>query len=276
MKKKLCLIHANCQGEPLEELLNLNPDFSDHYETRHFTNYLREPIPDRLIEGCDLFLYQYVGKDWGKLGSDHLCSKLKPRSVSLAIPSMFFKNYWPLWTNTPGFDYPDIFLESLLERELTESQILHLYLNSRLDRIYDFTTLTSGSEKHELAKENRTPIKYVDYIKENYRERRLFNTVNHPGKELMIRTADKILNQLGMAPLTDKAIREYPETFPEIELPIHPQVAEKLDLNFGGPEEKYYVYGAIITFEEYIIRYIKCRKSGISDFIGFLHATASL
>ena len=276
MKKKTCLIHANCQGEPLEELLKLSHSFSEEYETRHFTNYLREPIPDELITDCDLFLYQYVGENWGELSSENLCSKLAPTARSIAFPSMFFKSYWPLWTNVPGFDYPDIFLESLLERELTESQILHLYLNSKLSRIYDFEELTLESKRHERNKETHTDIKYVDFIEENFRQRRLFNTVNHPRRELMVHTANSILDQLEMNPLCADAVKMQPDTFPEFELPIHPQVAEHFGLDFAGPEKKYHVYGADITFEEYAIRYIKCRKNGITDFIGFLHAAARI
>ncbi|WP_432738010.1 WcbI family polysaccharide biosynthesis putative acetyltransferase [Maridesulfovibrio sp. FT414] len=274
MKKKICLIHANCQGEPLEKLLHLSPIFTEEYETRHITNYLREPIPEELITGCDLFLYQYLGENWENLGSAFLCSCLKDSAQSIAFPSMFFKNYWPLWTNTPGLDFPDIFLESLLERELTESQILHLYLKTRLSKIYDLDELCAASEQQENKKESFTPIKYVELIRSQFRHRRLFNTVNHPRKELMVHTADNILEMLGMPALPEQAVADFPETFPEFELPIHPQVAEHLGLEFGGSDEKYHVYGADLTFEEYVVRYIKCRRNNITDFIGFLYAAA--
>ncbi|WP_320170967.1 WcbI family polysaccharide biosynthesis putative acetyltransferase [Maridesulfovibrio sp.] len=274
MKKKTCLIHANCQGEPLEELLLLSPDFKSRYEIKRFTNYLREPIPDELLAGCDLFLYQYLGENWGTLGSGSLCSRLKSSARSIAFPSMFFKTYWPLWTNTPGFDYRDIFLESLIERELTESQILHLYLNTRLDRIYNFKELTAESEAHEKHKETFTPIKYVDLIHSLFRQKRLFNTVNHPRRELMIHTADSILEMIGLPRLESETSDRFPQTFPDFELPIHPQVAEHLGLEFGGREDRYHVYGADLTLEEYVIRYIKCRLEGITDFIGFLCAAA--
>lgn len=274
MNKKICLLHANCQGEPVEGLLKLSPEFDAAYEIRRFTNYIREPVPDSLIADCDLFLYQYLGDKWGALGSESIRSKLKRQARSIAFPSMFFKGYWPLWGDIPGFDYSDIFLESLLEKELSESQILYLYLKTRLGNVYNLNALFDKWEQHEREKEAFSSIKYVDLILSGFREKRMFNTVNHPQTELLLHTADSILGLLDMPALKKKSVAGFPVPFPEFELPIHPQVAEHLGLEFGGPEEKYHVYGAELTFEEYAVRYIKCRRNNITDFISFLYAAA--
>ncbi len=77
-----------------------------------------------------------------------------------------------------------------------------------------------------------------------------------------------------MGPIGGNALKNFPPPFPDFEQPIHPQVAEFLGLDFGGAQQRYYVYGAELTFEEYAMRYIKCRKNGITDFITFLVAAA--
>ncbi|WP_291325796.1 WcbI family polysaccharide biosynthesis putative acetyltransferase [Desulfovibrio sp. UCD-KL4C] len=274
MKKKTCILQANCQGEPIEDLLNLSPEFKESYNTYRFTNYIREPIPDELLSKCDLFLYQHLAKGWGELSSETICSKLKDTCKTIAFPSMLFIHYWPLWSRQKGFDYPDIFLESLFERDLDESQIIHLFMNAKLTNIYDFKSIIAESEKIERQKESFCSAKYVDHILANYKQRKLFNTINHPGKELLTNTANAILFELNLSELTTAHIGAFPEPFPDFEQPIHPQIAEYLGLEFCGPDTRYHVYGAELTFREYAIRYIKCRKLGMEDFIGFLQATA--
>ncbi|MBI9109678.1 WcbI family polysaccharide biosynthesis putative acetyltransferase [Maridesulfovibrio ferrireducens] len=274
MKRKICILQANCQGEPIENLLNLSSDFTETYEVHRFTNYIREPIPEELLTKCNLFLYQHLAENWGELSSATLRNKLKPECKTIAFPSMLFIHYWPLWSGKKGFDYPDTFLESLFERDLSESQILHLFLNAKLTKIYDFDSIIAKSEKIERKKETYCSTKYVDFILSNYKHRKLFNTINHPGKELLLNTANGVLSELGFYELGTGITESIADPFPDFEQPIHPQVAEHLGLEFCGPDTRYHVYGADLTFKEYAIRYIKCRRMGIEDFIGFLQATA--
>ncbi|NDV23151.1 WcbI family polysaccharide biosynthesis putative acetyltransferase [Desulfovibrio sp. JC022] len=275
--KKTCILHANCQGEPMEELLLLNDEFSSSYDIHRFTNYTRESIPVELIADCDLFLYQpLLGESWAELASDKIISRIKGTSRSIAFPSMLFKHYWPLWSSRTGFDYRDTFLDSLLEKELSESQILHLFMNTRLTNIYDFKEITDQSINIERTKEARTPVKYVDWILENYTRKPLFNTINHPRSELLTLSANTILQELGMERLNEQDLEKFPPPFADFEQPIHPQVADFLGLEFGGPQHRYHVYGTELTFEEYAMRYIKCRQNNIEDFIAFLMATAGM
>ncbi|WP_031480880.1 WcbI family polysaccharide biosynthesis putative acetyltransferase [Maridesulfovibrio frigidus] len=274
MKKKVCILQANCQGEPIENLLRLSREFSETYEIHRFTNYIREVIPDELLANCDIFIYQHLAEPWKEFSSANLCSKMKQGCKTIAFPSMLFIHYWPLWSGKKGFDYTDTFLESLIERDLSESQILHLFMNAKLTKIYDFESIIAKSEQIERAKESLCSAGYFDYILDNYKQKRLFNTINHPSAELLSRTANTILSELKWPEVTCDQIETFPEPFPEFEQPIHPQIAEYLGLEFAGPETRYNVYGASLTFEEYAIRYIKCRQMGIKDFISFLHATA--
>lgn len=274
MKKRICILQANCQGEPIEDLLNLSPEFKESYHIHRFTNYIREPIPDELLAKCDLFLYQHLTQGWGELSSATITSKLKNECKIIAFPNMLFIHYWPLWSSKKGFDYPDTFLESLFERDLDESQILHLFLNAKLTNIYDFKSIIAESEKVERQKENFCSAEYVDYILANYKQKKLFNTINHPRKKLLTNTVNAILSELHMLPLSASHTESFPEPFPDFEQPIHPQIAEYLGLEFCGPDTRYHVYGAELTFREYAVRYIKCRSLGIEDFIGFLQVTA--
>lgn len=268
MTKLLCVIHANCQGPPLMDRLMACPAFAARYDCRLFTNYAREEIPDGVLEGCDLFLYQYLEKGWGELASEALLRRVPESARNLCIPNMFFLGYWPFWNNKPGFNFRDSFLEELIDKGLTGQEILDMYMFSRLANRFDLAGLLEKTFTREREREAHTPIKYVDIIERDFRKERLFNTINHPGPKLLNHAAVGILHHLGLEP--PEHLHDMPDAFPELELPIHPQVAEFHGYDFAKPTTKYEVFGRKKTFVEYIANYIEARLAGIEDFIGYL------
>ena len=271
MDRQLCVLHANCQGEPLAALLRLCPEFAARYEIRLFTNYTREPVPDEALASCGLFLYQHLGPHWDGLASEALLRKIPRSAAALCVPNMFFLGYWPLWHSAPGFDFRDRFLDHLLERGLSKTEILHLYLRTDLTRKYDLQALLDRSLEREREREAQTPVKYLDVILEGFRERMLFHTVNHPGPELMALAARGVLTRLGLTPPPEADLLGSARLFPEFQLPIHPQVAAFLGLAFAGPDTLYPVFGKKKTFAQYAENYVDCRLLGIEDFTGYLH-----
>ncbi|MBN2140509.1 MAG: hypothetical protein JW718_05825 [Desulfovibrionaceae bacterium] len=268
MAETLCIVHANCQGEPLVRMLNQSAEFRAEFRVESFVNYTREPIPERSLACCGLFLHQHLDEKWGELSSEALFSRLPRGCPSLCIPNLFFKGYWPLWSGAPGFDYRDVFLDRLLDMGLAKPEILHLYLKTDLAAKYDLQALAEASLDHERNKEARTPIKYMDLILERFRTERLFNTVNHPGRRLMRHVALGVLKHLGLKPPQD--FDSEAGVFPDIELPIHPRVAGFFGLSFAGPDTVYNVHGRKKTFAQYAEAYVDCRLSNIEDFIAYL------
>lgn len=271
MDKAVCVLHANCQGEPLAALLRLCPAFAARYEIRLFTNYTREPVPDTVLASCGLFLYQHLGPQWDELGSEALLAKIPRTAAALCVPNMFFLGYWPLWHNAPGFDYRDRFLDHLLDRGLSKAEILHLVLRTELTKKYDLQALFDASVERERRREAHTPVKYLDFLLEHFREEMLFRTVNHPGPRLMARAASGVLERLGFEPPDEAALLAGADLHPEFRLPIHPQVAAFLGLAFAGPETRYPAYGRDKTYAQFVEAYVDCRGLGIEDFIGYLH-----
>jgi hypothetical protein len=268
--RELCLIHANCQGEPLARLLGAHPAFAERYDILHVVNYTRQAMPEEALAGCGLFLYQWLGEHWGELASDRLLARLPRGAASLSIPNLFYQGYWPLWMPANDFDYADRFLEDMLGRGLGGEETLRLYLQGRIEKLYDLQALVAESIEHERRKERRWDFPMVDLILERAGREQLFWTVNHPGRELCLHVAAKTLEQLGYEPLPAEAVAAFSEPFPEFELPIHPRHGELARLAFVGPERKYEVYGARKTFAEYVGCYLDCRLAGIEDFIGYL------
>ena len=269
MNKECCIVHANCQGEPLAAALGLHPEFAARYEVEVHLNYTRQRVPAERLAACSLFLYQHLGPEWGELASERLTAALPPSARTLAVPNMFCLAYWPLWSGAPGFDFRDVLLDDLLERGLSKAEILFLYLKGDLIANYAPDARVETSLAHERRKEAHTPVKYVDYMLAHLREEQLFNTVNHPGPRLLRHAARGVLRELGLEP-PDFGPDDIPGLHPEFRLPIHPRVATRLGLDFAGKGATYPVYGREKTFAQYAENYVDCRLLGVDDFLGYL------
>ncbi len=274
MDKRTAILHANCQGQPLAAFLSASPEFAQYFVPRVYLNYTREAVPAAALDACGLFLYQHLGPEWGELASAALLEKLPAGCPSLCIPNMFFRGPWPLWSGAPGFDYRDIYLDHLLGMGLPRRDILHLYLSTPLGRKYDLDALLAETVARETERQVHTPIQYLDFVLEHWRERPLFLSVNHPGPELLHLAAVGILAELGLAPMAPALLPDagaLGEGYADFELPVHPQAAAFYGLNYGSEDRVYNVYGRAKTFGQYAEAYVDCRLSGIDDFISYLH-----
>ncbi|OIO03966.1 MAG: hypothetical protein AUJ49_03865 [Desulfovibrionaceae bacterium CG1_02_65_16] len=279
MEKRLAILHANCQGEPLARALCASPEFAAAFVPRVYCNYTREDVPQEALDACGLLLYQHLGPEWGALASASLLRRLPARTPSLCVPNMFFRGPWPLWSGAPGFDYRDRLLDHLLDMGLPRRDILHLYLRTPLAAKYDLDALLAETIATERERQAKTPVPYLDHVLEHFRARPLFFTVNHPGPELIALAAAGILQHLGLARAAPAALAEGERLsalatgYEEFFLPIHPQAAEFYGLAYGRADARYPVYGLERSFEQYAAAYVDCRLAGINDFIGYLQLT---
>lgn len=264
---ELCLLHANCQGGPLARLLALSPDFAARWSVRHVLNYTREPVPEDALHGCTLFLYQYLGPQWGKLASERLLTGLGPGVTALRVPDLFFKGYWPLWTHASTMNFGDIYLDYLTDQGLELSEIMHLYLRGRLDGLYNLEELVAESQARQRERERGCVVELADYVEQHWKRAQLFSSVNHPCPELMRRIADAVLTQLGLPPLAADVTERSGGSLAcdvQFELPIHPAVGRHFGLPFADPERRYPVYGKQLTFQQYALCYADCRRRGLN------------
>ncbi len=278
MVQKNCLIHANCQGDTLQFLLQNTPSFAKKYSIQKYTNYLEDEIDAQALKQCDLFLYQKLSARWGELATESLLQKLPPKARALEIPNMFFNGYWPLWTNKTHMAYGDMLLEELCARGLSLGEVVYLYTKGNISTKYDLNALRQASLQKEQGKEATLTIKTLDFIEKHWREEQLFYTVNHPAPKLSLYVADAILHVLGfegVAPIPREALLQHEEEFI---LPIHPQVGEIYNLPFASTDRLYPVYGQYMNFQSYVQAYVQCRlqngPDAITDFVVYLHLLA--
>lgn len=269
--RELCLLHANCQGEPLALLLAASPEFSSRWRIRHYTNYTRETIPDEDRGKATLLLYQYLGPEWNELSSGELLAKLPPSAVSLCIPNMFFTGYWPFWTSGGPMDFADSLLDALCASGAGKPEILKVYLHGDIANMTDMDAVVEKTLRVEREKEMRCDVKTADFVAENWRKRPLFQTVNHPGEELLLLAARGILARLSLPPLAEAVCAAFTYDYEGFHLPIHPKAGERFTLPFVREDTQYPVFGRSMTFAQYVSRYIDCRLNGLEDsFLAYL------
>ena len=268
--KRLCILHGNCQGEVLAALLAASPEFQDAYRVEYYVNFTRQAIPQESLAHCALFLHQHLGEHWGDLASSALRARLPQGCVALSYPNMFFKGYWPFWSGKAGFDFRDSMLDELIDRGLETADVLRLALSRNLPAMFGLQDSLEQTLAQEEAKQAHCDVPYAHLIRRDSLRRRLFNTVNHPRKELMLHAADGVLELLGLPPLPEDFPSLCPEVFAEFELPINPRVAERFGFEFGQDKQLYNVYGAQMTYAEYAALYVACKRDGRSDFSAYL------
>lgn len=268
--RKLCLLHANCQGDEYEALLKLTPGFNDEWELRRFTNYIREPVPDGLLRRADLFVYQHLEDKWGELASEVMLKKLNSKAKALCLPNMFFKGTWPFWVGQAPIDYGDYFLEKLITSGAEKAVILRLYLHNDLSKKFDLQGNFDETLSHEEKKEERCFCRIVPLLRQYWLNEPMFYTVNHPGKRLITYVYQELCRELGLAPINREQLEKIQLSYADFELPIHPQVASFFKLNYANAESQFNIYGRAMSFAQYISRYIDCRQNNIDNFIGYL------
>lgn len=280
MHQKLCLLHANCQGEELAALLVRSPAFTRAYRLVRYTNYTREPLRQEDLADCDIFLYQHLGPAWGDVSSEALLQRLRPGALALRIPNPLFKGYWPFWTNKSPIAFGDSLLDRLIDEGAPKTAILRIYLHGDIRAFMDLRAAFDQSIAIEEEKERDTCVKTVGYVLRHWKRRRLFHTINHPGGDLLLLLANGILEALGLPPLHRSAVQTpdaavgapFLPSYIDFDLPIHPQVAAFHGLAFGGPDSEYTVFSRRMTFEQYVSRYIDCRLNSLEkDFVSYLH-----
>ena len=270
--RKLCLVHANCQGDPLVSLLRLSPGFSAKYDIVKYTNYTRESIPPEQLAQADVFLYQPLDDSWQDIATATLLARIGPQTRPLELPNLFFKGYWPFWQPNGKLDFADSFLDHLAESGISHAEALHVCLHTPLEKVYDLQAVYEDCLNRERAKQRTALIGTSDMLAALWRSEQLFTTINHPGPRLLVTLADAVLETLGFSPLGRQAENQCPLCDDQFELPIHPRVGAFFGLPFATPHRRYAVCGKKLTYTQYAAAYLDCRLRGIDTLMGYLHA----
>ena len=273
--KKLVVINANCYGPLIQTFLNSNEDFVKKY-------YIYETIPihanqekklnEIVVKKCDLFLHQDIREDnpYGYCFSDKYTSTLlKKKCISITIPNLvgMGKAFFPQGDSNDRrnaradmpygmFPYSDINVEVLAQKGYGTEQIISYIKNGRTYKRSEIADKFVCVVNKFIERERNWDVKIINFILENYKEKKVFYDINHPTNIVLEQIAQGILQILRIPehPLECKC------DLGRYEMPIYPEVRAALDLNYGGVKEQIRINSSAkfmnMNMEEYIKEYI--------------------
>lgn len=204
---------------------------------------------------------------------------LPKECFTLKFPSVDFSLLWPFNCinayNKPEppafpfgrFPYGDRAITNAIDRGMSADDILDYYMNSWEDYRVDLDRLLQLETARIQARDAKCDVKIGDFVLTRFRKERLFWTVNHPAPvllseliERLLHAADPVDPALQDADIESTVAAHFPNGGPlgVVNVPIHPKVAEYLQLEWYDPNEIYRTWdGATYTYRQYFEEMIR-------------------
>jgi len=261
--QKKCMVYGNCQARPLARLLSVDKNFSKKYQIINYKPVYTIEGKDlyhleKICKKIDLFIYQPIKTgylDLYEIGTDFLKSLLTKDSISISFHSLYFDAYNPECiyikrTDSEGVHqgpFGDYHNEILIQLYIDKLNYRDTVQYLRASKAKDPSSIEKNLDQsiNELFRREQTKnidIKIAQYIKDNYQQKRLFWTFNHPSNDILIHCSQEIIKRLGMnysANFCKKKITSY-ELLDMTCFSIHPSIYETLNLSFNNPDVYYY------------------------------------
>jgi hypothetical protein len=245
-KRKIIYIHGNCQTLAIErilaEIFEIRKNFIVISNAVHNVdlNHLEYVLSS--IVRADYFICQPVKLGYrktNKLSTEYLKSLLKDSCKVISFPNIFFEGYFPEQLvfdinvlNSPCHDYN--LLRFYLKGNSVETINHAIKLGDfykKEDVLYNFNSSLEELQRREL--ENALDIKVSEIILKEYRENKLFHTINHPTRKMLLYVLEYILQKLDIeVNLPEQGC----DPINQFEFPLQPNVYSILKCNFDNPQ----------------------------------------
>ena len=254
--KKLAVFYGNCQVHDYYDCLNMSGAFNSEYDSVYF-KYLeyprwKEDFLEGLLDICDLLIMSNECFDEKFRNCDKYVRKNNAAAKVIHITTYSFRGYFPQtnphiqakgefdiineYFNT--FHREDTFVNDMIKHGLSCEEII--------ERVTSGNSFSPESVKRSLdialkqleVMDRKSDITIADYVRDNYRKRRLFKDPVHMENELVWYVANRLLELLGIevnARIPEKEIHYFTE------LPIYPEVKSALGLEWVDENTHYRV-----------------------------------
>ena len=261
------VVVGNCQADVICEGFRLSEELNRHFAVKyHFANLqpnLHEAAR-RDLDSCDIVLAQNIA-DWDNYP---LRDAIPTRAQLLRFPLLAFTSLWPFdHYNGPGDkepidrEWPNLtftYLDGLLgrlRREIPDKEArFRAYESLEGPGVINYVRLHEFEQRRLLAMDAQFGGAIGQFILDNFRQRQLFFTTNHPSGDVFAMLMQRILNLLEVK-LPFKPVRRL-DILGDIQVPVHPKVAAALGVRWADRNTLYQVRGEAMTWETYVRRYI--------------------
>ena len=197
-QKMICIIYSNCQGRGVRRFLEKQDNFRADYSIHVINNYTaiaeNKELPTELLKKADLFIYQPIHAKHGIYSSDKVLSLLSEKCKCISFPYIYNDALWPIFEKKGRYVGGNSVI-CLMKENKSLKYIIDTFMKLEID--FDFTGRFSYSNSILKKKEQVTTVKVADFIKQNFRSRRLFLTCNHPTSYVFAYCVNQILARLG-------------------------------------------------------------------------------
>lgn len=212
--KKIALIHGNCHGQIVKNLLESSSEFCEEYSFYpipliHLNK--KGCIDERILKRCKLFIHQDIRVDnpYGyQLSDEYILDILPIDCIKITIPNLYGLAYgfFPQTVDNPYnklgevadgmFPYGDSIIINAMNQGLSIQGIEELVMDP--DILSERQVVDKFNEYIEKIKqrENNWDIKILDFILENYKSKKLFYDIGHPTNTIFVEYTKGILHIL--------------------------------------------------------------------------------
>lgn len=270
------LIYANCQGEELRNIGQYMPSLAGRL---HF-----KWIPLHLVTQADwdtqygapfmadvVTVWEQVETGGTSPNRAALHARIPGGCPVVRFPPLSASCLWPFAGNDPRavldptrYPWADSIAAVLSGEDRPDDELFETYLRMTAERMPDLNRRLRLDIARWHASDALADVQVADWVEKTFRTVNLFYTSGHitaPAvtflmQRLLERT--KILSApLARTAVTDVDVLQRHHMGQDFEcVPIHPLVAERLELRFFDPNATYRWHAHAWTFRQYILHYI--------------------
>jgi hypothetical protein len=277
------LIYANCQGEQLANTGHYMQCMSGRIGFKWIPLHLLEEShwttrygPDFMADVVTLWEQVESGKE--TLHRTALHERLPAGCPVVKFPPLSATCLWPFAGNDPRragdpnrYPWPDSIAAALAAENLPDDDLFEAYLRITTERMPDLDRRLRMDVTRWKASDAVSDVQMAEWIEQTFRTTNLFYTSGHIAAPAIARLMKQLLSRSAVlgGSLIRAAIAETDALLARHcgqdyeSVPIHPLVAERLDLRFFDPAATYRWHEHDWTFRQYILHYIRW-----SDYIG--------
>ena len=280
--KKLLVILANCQGNPLNYMLNKY--YSNIYHIKSYTNYeyIRKNLDLPLdIKYADVFLYQNYSNNDEKYDLKNLLENiLKKECIKFCFPSLHScnlifcydvaepNNYKTITKEKPHGEF--FFGISSIIDELKKNEINENKKNDIIEKIINSSNNNDFISKETIIYYNKRTFEFLEnkclssdvpeiynFIKNNFTKIRLWHNPNHPTGILLNELIKLIFLKLGLEYFeNEENLQNLNNCLSDWVMPIFPCVTKYYNFEFDTYKCSSWYNKNIVDSKTYINEYL--------------------
>ena len=265
------VVYGNCQAEALANIIKKDILVQSRFRVIYYPDYetpgqARETLTPQELNASALLFSQHGPDPFPYL------DQLPKECLIVRFPSVDLNLLWPFNCVNPynrpkppefdwgPFPYGDRIILECVEKDMARDEILEYYLTGWPRYKPDL-----NRRARLETRDGHCDLKMAPWVMEHFRNRRLFWTVNHPTQIVLREVLQRLIHASASVDphLQDADLEETQRVyFPAGEqlsianIPIHPSLAEELQLEWYNPHQSFEVFGKVYSYEEYFRRMI--------------------